>query len=467
MWEISNDELTNTLFSELPEKSMIEPFPKSLWRIEKSKNGGYPFHELLPGVPALDVWSLPREHLIKVYDLHEPQTGFDHNGIAILDCISCISHHDDDKWDIDLVHPIDDWGKWKTLLPQNILKIDGQLFRIDSAIPKLSEQGYTMTVHARQIGQDLADQLITFGTFEGGTPADFITWAQNACVYWFDYGLKAYEFFGSSDIDKELAPSEYVNCTLLSALIGADNCLKNIAGGELYFDNFYFSLNQRMEHARDNAFNIRYSLDMTEIEQVVDYSDFCTNLWCYDNFGAMWSVAYTPTIGVSVHHPVHRMVQFNYEEHNFERLVQDGQALWEQMRYPRVSYTANIAALGNDPKYAEFIGLQDYRYGDSGTVYCPELGLTTVQKIVSVDKNELTGDIIRIQLGNLKKSIIRPSYMSSTITSGATVEDKINRSTQAELKKLKIRSLGTWGDVRKYKWQELTDLTFKNMKGEI
>ena len=37
------------------------------------------------------------------------------NGLAILEPISCTSIHNDTRWDVDLVHPIDEWGKWKRL----------------------------------------------------------------------------------------------------------------------------------------------------------------------------------------------------------------------------------------------------------------------------------------------------------------------------------------------------------------
>ena len=434
-WYMTDSGLYNDEFISLPAKPIEKPFPYALWRIEAYRNNGLPFNELIPDISGkMDVWSLKRENVIRVYDISEPQTGFKSNGLAILTPESCTSHHDDDKWDIDLIHPIDDFGKWKCLLVNNVLKVDGQLFRIDSNEPSISSNGEKMTVHANHISCDMADRLITLGTFSGGSPQDFINWAESEVVpswmghEWYGH----YTFSGSSDIDQTLVGGEYVNCSLLAAFVGADNCLMNLTGGELYRNNFYFSINQRMEGAKDNAFNLRYSLDMTSIKQTVDYSDFCTDLWCYDNWGNEWAVAYTPEISDRIHHPISRMLQFNYSEFegSMERLMQDGNAEWQRRSTPRVTYEVEIASLKNDPRYSDFLQLQNYQYGDKGTIYCPELDISTEQKIISIDKDEITGEILRLKLGNLRDSVIRPTYMGSTITSGTSPEDKQLRALQ-------------------------------------
>lgn len=433
MWYMTENGLHNDKFSEMPSKAIEKPYPKALWRIESGANAGIPFHGFMPDIEAIDVWSLKRENVIRVYDISEPQTGFKSNGLAVLSASRCESHHDEDKWDIDIEHPLDEWGKWKHLIVNNVLKIDGQLFRIDWNEPSLSASGQIMKAHANHISHDMMDRLIAFGNFGGGTPNDFIRWADGATIPNGGGGYYGhYVFSGSSDIDKQLAGGEYINTTLLAAYIGADNSLKHMTGGELYRDNFYFSINERMEYAKDNAFNLRYSLDMTAIKQTVDYSDYCTDLWCYDNWGNVYALSYTPAMKDRIHHPITRMRQFNYAEFegSFDRLKADCEAEWARVSVPKVTYEVEIASLRNDPKYAEFVNLQNYQYGDKGTIYCPELDISTEQKIISVDKNELTGDIIRLKLGNLKDSFVRPTYGGSTITSGSTADDKQLRALQ-------------------------------------
>lgn len=441
-WQIIDGEITNDEFIPQPETYMSKPYPHSLWRIETTRNMGFPFNELMTGITGIDLQPLEREHVIRVYSLHEPQDGFDGNGLAVLSPTMCSSLHNDDRWDIELRHPLDDWGKWKNLLVNNILKVSGQLFRIDISQPSIGNDGREVYVHARHLTCDMADQLITFATFPGGDAARFMDFCFSSVEQASLPGYEYYTFEGYSDIRTVLGQDEIINTTLWAAMVGADNCLKNRYGGELYRDNFYFSINQRMQYARDNAFYLRYSLDMTKITQRVDYTDFCTNLNCYDNFGNYWGVSViTPTH--SLHHPIVRMVQFNYSEFEgaMERLVADGQAYWETVSKPKVTYEIQIAALGRDPRYKDFVGLQNYNYGDSGTIYCPELDIETTQRITEVEKDELTGDITRMLLGNLKNSLARPTYMGSTISSGRSIEDKQNRATQNAIMSQSISGL--------------------------
>ena len=428
-WQIIDGQITNENFIPMPE--LYDTQPDALWRIDSNTNLGFPYNKLMIGLVGIDLWALDREHVIRVYDMHEPQDGFDGNGLAVLNPTVCTSLHNDERWDVELRHPLDDWGKWKNLLANNILKVDGQLFRIDISEPAIGESGREMYVHAKHITCDMADMLITFATFPGGDAARFMDFCFSS-VFPADLpGYEYYSFEGYSDIRTVLGPDELVNVTVWAAMVGADNCLKNRYGGELYRDNFYFSINQRMQYAKDNAFCLRYSLDMVKIQQRVDYSDVCTNLECYDNFGNYWAVAtITPTF--ALHHPIVRMVQFNYSEFEgaMERLAADGMAYWQTVNTPKVTYEAQIASLRRDPRYKDFVGLQNYNYGDSGTIYCPELDISTTQRITEVEKDELTGDITRMLLGNLRESLSRPTYMGSTISSGRSIEDKQNRANQ-------------------------------------
>ena len=456
------------MIEEMPDPAlpMHEPLPYSIWRLTPDERD-YIFHRRLPNhlPPApIPYTPLERENVIRVYDKSEPQDGFISNGLAVLHPCKCISLHNDDRWDIELVHPLDNWGKWKYLLVMNILKIDGQLFRIKNQKAYIDSSGMFISVKASHITCDLADEAVVDSEFSGGTASDFIIWAKTHTLQHADesdrYELP-YQFNISSDSTDQLTSEKYQPSTLLGLLIGLDNCLMNKVHGELFRDNFHLSINRRMEGAKDNAFYLRYSLDMVEISQEVDYSDFCTYLYCYNNWGSFWAVSYAGTITWAVHHQVKKVVKFNYSDYegNLERLMADGQALTEKCFYPRVTYKMKIAALKNDPKYKNFLELQNYNYGDSGTVYCPELDISTEQKIVEVEKDELTGEIISMTLGNLRYSVVRPTYMGSTISSGTSVSDKVSDSMQSVLIGSNI------ANMQKYSLQKLQTYPIITLQG--
>lgn len=424
------------------EYAMTAPYPDSVFRIDPAYNYGYPFTALMPDIPMINIYPERRENVIRVFDKMEPQSGFTSNGLAILHPTSCISLHNDDRWDIKLKHPIDEWGKWKSLLVVNILKVGGQLFRIKRQKPYIDSSGAYIEVEAKHITTDLADECCKDSEFEGGTASDFVAWAKRNVMHWEDERYAdPYQFNISAAYEGTLQSETYPPATLLGLLVGLDNSLLARTGGELYRDNFDISISPRMQGARDNAFYIRYSLDMVEISQEIDYSDFCTLLYCYDNWGNVWAVSYAGTIQWAIHHQITKIVKFNYAEYDPERFSADCDAMKAASFKPKVTYKMKMAALRNDPKYAEFLNLQNYRYGDSGTIYCPELDIETVQKITEVEKDELTGEIVSITLGNLQSSIARPTYMGSTISSGYSVDDKNAAAMQRLLVGNNIASL--------------------------
>ena len=468
IWYMGSDGYPATDFlPELPENPVNPPFPSLMWRIQSGTNNGYPFHALLPNVRGVDIWALHRKSQIYVYPLTEPQNGYKSNGLAVLEPTSCTSWHDDDRWDVELVHPLDEWGKWKFLLPENVLKIRGQLFRIDQYLPKISGSERTVSVHATHITGDMVAQIIRQATFPGGDASDFIDFAFSSVDEpFYSEGLEPYTFEGYSDITTNAGETEFVNCTLWAAIVGADNCLLNRYGGELYRDNFYFSVCTRMQYAKDNAFRLRYSLDMTEISQTIDYSDFCTELHGRDNFGNEYAIWWNEGVSWAVHHPRQRAVVFNYSDFDtaFDNLQHDVETLFWSMDYPKVTYEMTVANLKNDPRYADFLSLQDYHYGDSGSIYCPELDIDTVQKITAEQRDELTGDALKMTLGNLKNSWVRPSLMAGTVSTGSSISDKQQDAVQKELKTAKLKALPDWKSARTYTWTEIHQFSWKEVK---
>lgn len=414
----SNNEIYSDDMPVAPQKSMVKPYPLSLWRIDYL-SPNLPYIPLFPNIKGINMWSLPQKNVIMVYDYREPQDGFSkHNGLAILAPSECTSYQElNGRWDVNLTHPVDNWGRWKTLLPQNILKINGQLFRIDEHTSVSGEHGMYIQVHAKHISYDLADEFVHYYWGENLNGYEFINAMFGACLTDVDHYDK-YSFQYNSNLTDRTGQIEITDKSLLNTLIGNDDCLINQLGGELYRNNFYFSINERMEGSRDNAFALKYGFDMTGITQKIDYSELTTWLMVDDNYGNTWSVSYVDGV-YPIHHHKHTFKRFSYSADNFDKLVKDGQDLFGQLCRPKVSYEVNIANIKNNPKYNDFLNLQNYNLGDSGTIECELLDIKTTQKIVAIEKNELTGDFIKIKLGNENYSLIRPAYKGN-ISSGSS-----------------------------------------------
>lgn len=472
-WSMDEDgNLYNENSPEIREKAVVIPMPKALWRINPLMNGGFAWHELLPDIMGIDIEPLPIERKIKVYSMWEPQDGFKHNGLAILDPISCISHEEENsRYDVTLVHPLDDWGKWKYLIPQNILKVNGQLFRIDIQQPKINSSERTVTVTANHIFYDLSRDIILLKQIsepenQNWYPALTLNWImQNGVIasdraehpaYYSQFNI--YDFTYSTDIssDKKNQFDGFTNTTLTAALIGESNCFVNLFGGELYRNNFYFSINQRRENARDNAFSFRYSFDLTEIEFSVDYTNFMTRLDFIDMYGN-WS--HTILWGESAFEqstpsPIARAIKFNSPLNDEIR-----ENYFQSVAYPKYTYKINLAQIKDDPKYRDFQNLHDVKVGDKGLIFCEPLGVKTEQKVIALDRDELSLEILSVTLGDSTKSLARSNPYQGITTSGNSPTDLQSQALQEEIRKTNLKNIKHWNGASSYSWGEIS--TFK------
>lgn len=414
-------------------------------------------------VKDMYAFTLPR---IYVYDMAENQKEFVSNGLAVLFPTDCeITEEFNGMYELTLTHPIDDTGKWKHLLELNIIKAGGQLFRIYRKNTTLNNDGSMQrTVYARHIFYDLNDKLLRDVRPENKNGQQFISWIMlhifndNPPKEYHDY---EFEYF--SDIS-ETATSYFQSISPVAALIGADNSFINRLGGELYRDNFYFSINKRREKSVDNAFSIRYGLDMLKVEETIDYSDFCTYLICNDNFGATWAVVYVGT--QLIHHNVTKELTFNYEEYDMNQLIRDGEKYFNSVCTPKISYTVDFANIKNDSRYSEFLELQHCNVGDTGTIYCEQLGINTVQRVVKKTYNPLTNEVTSIVLGNLKSSLTRLDKFSNTISSGNSANDKRLSAMKSEIDNNIALTFGTYKRLNNYTYAELSSYNYKILGGK-
>lgn len=445
---------------EWPELEKFEP-PKKLWRQQKGK---LPYKLAWPSFYTA-VPFVRQEDYICAYDVVCTQTDFfENNGLAILMPTVCeITEELNGSYELVLTHPIDEFGKWKSLLELNIIKANGQLFRIYNKTTRLMSDGSReRTIYARHIFYDLNDKLLDDVRPENKNGKDFLDWIMNR-IYDDDpqRHYLFYDYSWDSDIEKT-ATSYFQNISPVAALIGEDNCFVNRLGGELHRDNFYFSINTRKETSVEHIDSIRYSVDMLEIEEVVDYTDFCTLLFVEDNYGNGWGVSYT--FSPRIHHNVVKKIKMNYEEPDRSGMIADGQAYFDTIRTPKVSYKIVFANLKNIELYKDFIKLQNYNIGDTVWIYCEELGIATLQKVVKKTVDVITGDTISMELGNMYNSLTRSDKFSNTISSGSAA-DKANAALEKELKNTKLKMLRNWGDAKKFKWNEVIGITWGEVKG--
>lgn len=458
LWQITDGKLPYKKV--FPHRYGFSDAPDSMWVIQ---DGELPYKRAFPkmyGIVHDHASAVEQEDYICVYDMHNPQDEFNDNGLAILAPVKCeISEELNGLFELTLEHPVDPEGRWSKLLELNIIKAAGQLFRIYSKQTKLNSDGSkTRTVKARHIFYDLNDKLLEDVRPTDKNGYDFIDWIMTRTYNDDPDGYyPQYTFTYASEIT-DTATSYFVGASVTGALIGEDNCFINRLGGEIYRDNFYFSINEHKETSQQNSFDIRYGVDMIDVEETVDYSDMLTNLIVKDNFGHSAVVTHGATPRIA--HHISKAVSFSYEnEDDSAAFEQDAQAYFDSRCYPKINYKVNYANLKNADLYKDFIGLQECNVGDTGYVYCEELGISTYQKIIKKTVDVLTGNTVSIELGNMQSSLTRNDKYNSIVNDNSAASKGADAAT-AEARKAYASSLKTWGDCLNYKWKDLYPLTW-------
>lgn len=463
-WKIINGNLP--FRTSFPQMHVIDDAPVSFWRI---KDGDLPYRLSFPKMYDLTPEhsdSVLQSEYICVYDMHNPQNKFNDNGIAILMPTKAeINEELNGAYELTLEHPIDAEGRWSKLLELNIIKAAGQLFRIYSKQTKLnSDNSKLRTVKARHIFYDLNDKLLEDVRPENKNGTDFIDWIMTHTYNDDPDGYyPQYSFSYDSDI-VDTATSYFIGSSVTGALLGEDNCFINRLGGEIYRDNFYFSINEHKETSQQEAFNIRYGVDMIDVEETIDYSDMITNLIAKDNFGHSITITHGNTPRIA--HHISKSVTFSYDsEEASASFEQDARNYFASKCYPKINYKVNYANLKNADLYKDFIGLQECNVGDTGYVYCEELGITTLQKVIKKTTDILSGNTVSIELGNMQESLTRKDKYSTMVYDNSSAA-KAAQAAAEEARKAFASSLRTWGDCYRYKWKDLRVLLWGDIRNQ-
>lgn len=371
------------------------------------------------------------------------ETDFSHNGLRILCPLSCeITEVLNGEYSLNMTHPLDEWGNWRFVRENYIIKALGQLFRITrKTLSMSSDGGYEVKADAMHIFYDLNYCFIkdTRAVLKTGDGA--LDWIVSHTYS----GDPKDRFDFSTDI-KPSDPAEaddyktayYEKMSVTKALIGADNSFTATWGGEILRDNFNVMINKR--RGRENVFSVRYGLDMTDISVETDFSDCCSAVY-YEATVYNETVdeshqkqrsesVFTGLVGLKTIETL-RLPYSPTQYYSFEISIDDikksqdsenagkppnldeiKQACENRAKEylllncrPSVNFRVSFADLKNYELYKDFIGLQEFDIGDTGTVYHEPLGLRTTQRIVKKTVDGITGKTVSIELGNLRRSL--------------------------------------------------------------
>lgn len=413
---------------------------------------------------------LPKQEYITIHDHHTPQhknlamsrfcfdENLDGNGLAILTpTVARIKEELNGTYELYMEHPIDPDGRWKLLEIDNIVKANGQLFRIIERKTVMDSSGNKVrSVTAMHIWYDLGGIEIDNLKINYYAAKWFLEEIMNAKermkqAKTYRYFFVNYDFTGTTNCGQLptdiLAYAYYKNSSVVKCLIGSECAFVNLfvkydadgmteASPELYRDNFNFSLNWNKEGSVQNAFTIRHKVDMIDVEETYDAKNVYTHLSASDNYGhgTELYINITKMKQQGERYPANmslKQLNLNYsaDENNQylqSRFLQDAKRYFNTINKPKLTIKCKYAELSNKELYADYIAAKHCNVGDTGTIIHESLGITmTNAKVISKTIDLLDKDNVSIEFGTKMSGIIDSKYMSDTVNNSKFTKTEV------------------------------------------
>ena len=331
-------------------------------------------------------------------------------------------------WQLNLEHPIDKSGRWKYIQEDAVVKLPSfnrdQLFRIREK--KKASSGITAT--AEPIFMDsMYDCFLSDirPTAKNGQEALDIMTAPNA------------KYSGKSNITKRTtAYYEYKN--LIEAINGDDdNSFINRWGGEILFDNFEITINERV--GGDYGVTLQYGKNIQKngITESVDMTSIVTRIYpkAYNGYKLSGSgYVDSPVINS---YPIVKVATITFDD---VKMAEDAQEDDEEngvticnsqaeldtalrkkcneqfsagIDKPSVNITADMVLLQNTRQYKNYAVLEQVSLGD--TIHCrhTKLGITTDARVISLKYDSIKQKVTYVELGDFTYNYF--NNVSSTV----------------------------------------------------
>ena len=379
---------------------------------------------------------------IRVYQANKKQ--FADNGLRCLCPQSAeVTLKEQQAHSLHMVHPIDTGGAWKMLTMSRILlvpiqyrdEITYQPMRIYK-IQKQRQSGgnLTITVDAKHVFYDLNSVIVQACTISALSCQAAIS-SVLASAYRPTANAQASDAFSYSSDISATASAEYAFKTITAALIGDDSSIASIYGGELYVDGFRFSINQRMEGALDNSFNLAYGYNMIGITATYNTESTYSAVVGQSSISQQTLVRTVDPATIDL--PFDRTIyaKFSYQSGTPEsKFSSDMDKYSSDNAKVSASYQVTFADLPRTSEYFNFLGLESHEVGDTGIVFDEDLDISTVQKIVEKKINVLTQSAISVTLGSTPDSITKQKAYANTVTNTMSADEKEQTVLAAELR---------------------------------
>ena len=299
------------------------------------------------------------------------------------------------------------------LVEGNIVKADGQLFRI------------------RSVSKDINDTKITIFAKHIWFDNEFNNWIEDvaptnktghlALKWLLDNAKEPNKFNISGDCTK-FESARYVRMNPIDAIYTADNAILNRFGGELEINNFNITLHNH--RGSNTGLQIRQKKNLTGAKYNVDLSTLATRIMPVGNDGLLLPEKYidSPLINnyyapfyykLDVDIGVNEQEGITLED-CYTKMRQSALELFDLgIDKPSVTISIDFIELSKTKEYIQYSSLETAHLGDSCKVYIPGLNINLTTRIVKIIKNLNNNRITNIELGTPKVDYVTSNSKST------------------------------------------------------
>lgn len=297
-------------------------------------------------------------------------------------------------------------GGWlsEELIVGNIIKANGQLFRIWNIQPDLTK----FKVLAKHIFFDLSKNFL-----EDVAPTNLTA---NNALNWILARTTEQNSFSVSGDCTNLASARYVRKNVIDAIYNADNAILKKFGGELEFDNFNVYVHQKRGNA--SGLTVLYGKNLSGVQMDIDLSTVVTKIMPQGKDELLLDELYVESPLINNYFaPFYQKIDFNDigidEEEGIDEIVAKNQlrAAAQQLfnngiDKPTMSIKIDFIELSKTTEYKKYQNLETVNLGDTIKAIIPKLNLNLETRVVKTVYDCLLKRIIKIECGTVTPNIV-------------------------------------------------------------
>lgn len=299
----------------------------------------------------------------------------------------------------------------ENLLKGNIIKANGQLFRIWDVRQDLT----TIKILAKHIFFDLSKNFLedVAPTNLSGTNA--LNWILERTQY-------PHQFIINGDCSN-VASARYVRKNPIDAIYNEENSILKKFGGEIELDNFNVFLHQK--RGKNSGFSIRYGKNLSGVKVEMDFSGIATRIMPQGKDELLIDEKYidSPLIN-NYFAPFYKKVDFNDigideengidEEQAKNKLKEATLELFEEgIDKPTIAIKIDFIELSKTIEYKKYMNLETVSIGDTIKAFIPSLHLNLETRVVKIEFDCALKRIVKLELGSITPNIVTSQSQSN------------------------------------------------------